>query len=316
MREVNIQAQSVGKLCGSIRNHINTHRYQQPLLEDLDNWNQICASIDVIEDSTLGIYSYSELDYPDNEGQKYLMLYGVLQSMYLQQDACIHLTEAFGTSYELSNRLLDIRYLRNSSIGHPTKEGVKKQTYYNFISRISIEKAGFDLLRYTELQPHATVSVDLASMLEDQLAGSIQCLTELDNHLMEKDRQHKEKHGSTKVVDLFPSATSYFFEKIGQGIRSDSPGERSFGLANVTVVRDIFEQFRSTLQERSELHEYTTYDLTEYFFALGKVEEFLSNGGGEEAQRSAGIFLYFLREELARYVQIAEEIDREYEINH
>jgi len=222
--------------------------------------------------------------------------------MYLQQDACIHLAQAFGVSYELSNRLLDIRYLRN--------------TYYNFISRISIGKTGFELLRYTELQPHATVRVDLALMLEDQLAGSIQCLSELDNHLMEKDRQHKEKHGSTKVVDLFPSATSYFIEKIGQGIRSDSAGDRSFGLANVNVVRDIFEQFRSTLKERGELHEYTSYDLTEYFFALGKVEEYLRNGGNEEAQKSAGIFLYFLREELARYVRIAEEVDREYEINH
>ena len=40
----------INQLTESVRNHINTHRYQVVLLENSDKWNQICSSLDVIGD--------------------------------------------------------------------------------------------------------------------------------------------------------------------------------------------------------------------------------------------------------------------------
>ena len=45
----------VQKLEETVRDHINTHRYQSVLIEDSESWDQICSSLDVIGDTILAI---------------------------------------------------------------------------------------------------------------------------------------------------------------------------------------------------------------------------------------------------------------------
>ena len=139
----------INQLTESVRNHINTHRYQVVLLENSDKWNQICSSLDVIGDSLLAIESYQDAEYPKDSGLKYIFTYGVLQALFILQDAVSHLSEAFEISSQSSQVLLDIRNMRNASIGHPTKQDHKGQRYYNYISRITMTKNGFELLRHS-----------------------------------------------------------------------------------------------------------------------------------------------------------------------
>ena len=68
----------INQLTESVRNYINTHRYQVVLLENSDKWNQICSSLDVIGDSLLAIEAYQVVEYPNNGGLKYIYTYGVL----------------------------------------------------------------------------------------------------------------------------------------------------------------------------------------------------------------------------------------------
>ena len=110
----------INQLTESVRNYINTHRYQVVLLENSDKWNQICSSIDVIGDSLLAIEAYQVVEYPNNGGLKYIYTYGVLQALFILQDAVSHLSEAFEISSQVSQVLLDIRNIRNAAIGHQT----------------------------------------------------------------------------------------------------------------------------------------------------------------------------------------------------
>lgn len=225
----------VGDLEKVIRDHINTHRYQVDLLRDSSNWNQICSSLDVIGDTMFAIGSYGASEFPKDSGLQYIYTYGLLQSLFLQQDALRHLSEAFDIQLNPSPTLMEIRGIRNASIGHPTKQNQKGERYYNYISRMSMSKHGFDLLRHSEHRNFDVVNVDIPAMVQKQLAEVISGYTVISDKLEEADRMHKKRFKSSLLRDVFPSAMGYFFEKIGQGIWAHSPGDREFGRSNLRM---------------------------------------------------------------------------------
>jgi hypothetical protein len=50
-----------------VRDHINSTRYQNSLISDSGNWNQICCSLDTIGDTLYAINDYVEADYPQQK---------------------------------------------------------------------------------------------------------------------------------------------------------------------------------------------------------------------------------------------------------
>jgi len=303
----------INRLSDSVREHINTHRYQSVLLDDSKTWNQICSSLDAIGDSLCAVESYDAEEFPEDIGLKYIYTYGILQALFLMQDAIRHLSEAFNISYELTETLKEIRRARNASIGHPTKQDEKGKRYYNFISRISMTKSGFDLLRSSGDREHSFTRVDIAKACSDQLQGVIDAYEKIAQRLKEADRMHKEKFKGSPLADTFHSAMGYFFEKVSQGIHSHSYGDREFGHRHVDLVKDTYEKFKAALVERNELNEYIEFDLNEYFHALSRLDEHLSGGDTSMEEADARIYLSYLRHEHEHFVQIAKEIDEEYE---
>src|SRR5689334_18706924 len=106
--EVKEAIYKVQRLENVVRGHINTHRYQTQLLKNSSNWNQICSSLDVIGDALYAIDSYLSASFPTDLGLKYIYCYGILQALFLQQDALKHLTEAFGLEYNKNEALLKV----------------------------------------------------------------------------------------------------------------------------------------------------------------------------------------------------------------
>ena len=84
-------------------------------------------------------------------GSSYILAYGFLQALFLQQDAVRNLYEALQLPSEPDPLLAEIRELRNDAIGHPTKRGggKGKGKSFSFISRPSISKSGFQLMTVT-----------------------------------------------------------------------------------------------------------------------------------------------------------------------
>lgn len=307
------QVEEINRLTESVRGHINTHRYQSVLLDDSKKWNQICSSLDVIGDSLEAIQSYDQNAYPNDTGLKYLFTYGLLQALFLMQDALRHLSEAFDIPFQLTDTLRRIRNFRNASIGHPTKQDQKGKRYYNYISRISMSKVGFDLIRSTGDRDHAFVFVDLMTACRDQLDSVIAAYRKVAETLEEIDRVHRETFKDSPLTDLFHSAMGYCFEKISQGIQGHSHGAREFGHRQVGMVKDTYEKFKAAMAERGDLNEYTEFDLAEYFHALAKLDGYFSGEDKSMEEADARIYLSYLRHEHQHFVAIANEVDADYQ---
>lgn len=307
------QVAEINRLTKSVRAHINTHRYQSALLDDSKKWNQICSSLDVIGDSLEAIQSYEQENYPNAIGLRYLFTYGLLQAFFLMQDALRHLSEAFEIPFKLTDTLREIRNFRNASIGHPTKQDQNGKRCYNYISRISMSKSGFDLMRSTGDRDHAFLHVDLMKACADQLNGVIAAYGKVAEALEEIDRVHRDKFKDSQLTDIFHSAMDYCFEKISQGIQGHSHGDREFGHRHVGMVKKTYEKFRTAMSERGDLNEYTEFDLSEYFHALEKLDKFFSAEDETMGEVDARIYLSYLRHEHRHFVAVAGEVDAEYQ---
>ncbi len=70
-------------------------------LNKVSDWSFICSSMDIINDSLLGIENFIRFGIGgptkyDDLGEKYIRLYGVLNATYIQQQALLNL-------YRISN---------------------------------------------------------------------------------------------------------------------------------------------------------------------------------------------------------------------
>lgn len=136
-----------------IRDFINHPRLQHLLLQDTPNWHVLCSALDVIGDTQLAIEAYKNLADCADDGFQYLILYGILQALFVQQDAARHVLEALEVQYpEADPDIIYVREIRNDATGHPTKrEGSRKKNIpqtSHFIARFSLQTTGF--LLFTE----------------------------------------------------------------------------------------------------------------------------------------------------------------------
>lgn len=75
-----------------IRNFIQYPWRLDPLVKDRGLWFRLTSSMDAIEDTEAAIDAYIASPEPDRGGA-YLLIYGVLQALFVQQDAIKHLQE-------------------------------------------------------------------------------------------------------------------------------------------------------------------------------------------------------------------------------
>jgi hypothetical protein len=120
-----------------------------------DNWNTLCASMDVIEDTHHAILAFvtaaSKLEPKLQKrelGERYLRTYGVMQAFAIQQDAIVNVNVALGLAKPDLKPLDHIRDFRVASVGHPTLQDRPKALprRAHFISQITLGDSGMELL--------------------------------------------------------------------------------------------------------------------------------------------------------------------------
>jgi hypothetical protein len=131
----------------TIRNTINSSMLRSTLIEDIKKWQLLCSSMDVLEDTEYCIDSYKKLKpekYKD-KGLCYLIIYGILQTLILQQDALENIKSALGYKINVPDEIKNIREIRNNAIGHPIREKSKKIISINFLVRMSLHPFKFQI---------------------------------------------------------------------------------------------------------------------------------------------------------------------------
>ena len=104
---------SIAELESEIRDFINRPRKQTKLLSDLASWNMLCSALDVIGDTELALEAYLAWTPQKEDGEKYLLVYGALQVMEVQQDAVKFVSESLAIPYARPTELTNIRMVRS-----------------------------------------------------------------------------------------------------------------------------------------------------------------------------------------------------------
>ena len=248
------------KYTQEIRKFINNPRKQFNLLKNHKFWNQLCSSLDVIEDSDLAINAYIDTEFAKDDGEKYLKLYGLLQALFLQQDAVTNLCESLELKNNLiaNSKLREIRDIRNDSIGHPTKRGNYKS--YHFISRITITKSGFQLISDYENSKTIFRDILVIDLIKEQRKFLSKILKKSIKVLKAEEKAHKEKFKMEKLETVFPNTLSYYIEKIFENI--GKLDRAKLGLRHIRLVKKVMDKLKESLQKRGI--EIGTYDSIKY----------------------------------------------------
>ncbi len=181
---------------------------REQLFSKKEKWFQFWVSIDTIKDTNEAIEFYKSLDDFNAFNGGYLYLYGLLQSLFLQQDAIKYLSKSLlGIEIKINKNnnydLFKIRELRNSSIGHPTNRN--NGISFHFISRPTVNKKGFTMINeYKILSKHDGFNeVEILSIIDiqDKLIHSI--LKDIKNKLEDEIEEHKEKFKGKLLSDFF-----------------------------------------------------------------------------------------------------------------
>jgi ribosomal protein S15P/S13E len=300
-----------------IRYFINRPRKQHLLLKDIKYWNQLCSSLYVIEDSDLAINAYLNREFSQDDGEKYLRIYGLLQALFLQQNAVEHLCESLGikSNSNSNEKLREIREIRNDSVGHPTKRW--KCGSYHFISRITIKKSGFQLVSHNKNGETSFKDIIVQDLVNEQNKCLSKVLEKVINTLEKEEKDHKEKFKMERMEVIFKHL-SFYMRNVAENIGEDKPKE--LGLMHIKKIKkEILDKLSNALKDRGlEIDTYDSirdiYESLEYpvkelelFFDETKTEK-----GKRINQKTAYIFSFFIREKLNELRDIAKEIDEDY----
>ncbi|MDA2913958.1 hypothetical protein MYX77_08380, partial [Acidobacteriia bacterium AH_259_A11_L15] len=277
-------------------------------------WHQLCSSLDVIEDTELAMAAYSAGEFGESDGARYLATYGLLQALFLQQDAVFHMCEALGIPKRLDEfeKLIEIREIRHVSIGHPTKKDRSKSrqpTSYHFISQPTLRPDGFQLLSLYADGRSEFKDVSIIELIEDQRKHVSEILISVVSELEARETAHKEKFRMEKLASTFPPTLSYSFEKIFEAIEKRELAP--LGQWGLTEIKRTLVAFQESLEKRGEPCDFLGHCYEKLEYAVGKLESFFGQTPGIN-QKDAHIFLCFVQEKVNELRKIAEELDEEY----
>ena len=297
-----------------IRDFINSPRKQHLLLSQMADWNKLCSSLDVVGDTELAIESYLKTIQPKSDGETYLVIYGILQVLFVQQDAVQHIAESLAIQYTPDPLLAEIRKIRHDSIGHPTKRGSGKGSKFNFISRPTMGPTGFQLMTtYADrVQPKFT-DINIPKLIQIQRDKLNQLLSTLIQALREEEMNHRKAFQNEKLTDIFPHTLDYYCQKIYESIWGNMP--KTFGSGMVDLINKHLAEFKGALDRRGlfQALDSVKYLFDELSYPLEKLKKYFTDGADLTFNdKDALIFIFFIREHLKELRDIAKEIDAEY----
>lgn len=233
-----------------IRHFIQHPRRLSPLLQDAPNWNMLASSFDTVADTEMAISTYEAVPDPVDMGMSYLSIYGILQCLYVQQDAVESLVRAFEPNTKPTYRIeaepeaAEVRMIRNRATGHPTKEGdvnSKKKPgvqMSHFIVQHSMNKNGFTLMTSFSDRSHTFTDVSIPALIQKNRAAVERVLTRIMKKLEAAEMEHRKTFRDERLADLFPETLDYYFEKVFAGTANPSSPHGQWGGTHLNMIAD------------------------------------------------------------------------------
>lgn len=193
------------ELIKKIRLHINRTEKQAELLSNRQKWMRLTSALDVLEDTSWAIEYYINSIFPDEIRGKYLYTYGLLQALFVQEDAANSLSIAlFDQKIDFERdypSAFSIREIRNDVIGHPTQRGANE---YIYLAQCSLSKGSFYYIKEnSDSGEFDSIDVDVFSVIDDAASCVNSVLQEALNILDVEFKEYIEKHRGRKMKEIF-----------------------------------------------------------------------------------------------------------------
>lgn len=190
------------------------HKFNEIRQNKID-FNKCYSSLDVIEDTQEAISYYKNNELLDNIGYKYLVIYGLFEAFYVQQQAIIDFADALKLDKQNIKKnhenIYQIREYRNDIAGHPTLRD-RDTKYSTYLNRNTLEKNGFS---YQKSNQDDFIEVDTLKCIKEQEEWMLEILEKYNKHLKEIEVEHFKKFKDVKLMDIFnQTGCSYAMEKI------------------------------------------------------------------------------------------------------
>lgn len=200
----------------TLRDNVNTVAVRSHLPHDQGKWRRCCAALDAAADVEEGIQAYDRAPEFSAHDNGYLLVYGLMQCLYVQQDALKVLFDSLGGIRDPGGQyshtfawddypgMKRVREVRNEACGHPAAGD--KESAVHFIMKCSISKAGFrygSISTETGDQRWRTVDVDLRQLIGDQQSDAIRCLDNMIFRTNARQRLHTEGVRNARVEGCF-----------------------------------------------------------------------------------------------------------------
>ncbi len=217
----------------------------QDTLSNSKYFEQMCCALDTVGDTEMAISAYRCNKLGEDVSSKYLAVYGLLQAIFVQQDAVQHLCnsiELSGNILQSYPRLKRIREIRNDIVGHPTNRGFNSgTTSYHYISQITMNHDGFTCMTCFDGNTSAKFKkVNLLALISDQEKCVSSILASLLEKLKNDDETHKRKFNMSRLTKIFDHEV-YLVSKIYLGIRTDYTPE--LNKVNLVEIEKIVKKF-------------------------------------------------------------------------
>lgn len=299
---------TVHELKHQIREYINHPRVQHGIMRDRRDWMQLCTSLDVIGDTQLAIDAYLASAFGPGSGFAYLQAFGLFQAFFLQQDATTHLTEVLQITLADDAGLRAVRDTRNDIVGHPTKRGNQQLRTSHAISRVSLSKAGFDVVSTTPAAEIVLRTINVKRYIELQLIGIVNRLRQILEEIQHREQEHAMNFADQKLADIFPRTISYHCSKIFEGIHCSS--DIPLAKVNLEMVNGWVEAFRSALTDRDELpgNDFIQYHFDQLRNPFDRLRGFFDANSPLNAEDAYAI-AFFLHAQVKELADIATEFD-------
>ena len=229
------------ELCSTLNKAIHEplYHYFYNIPDEL-KYNQTFTSIDLIEDSQIAIEEYENAKSNGKKGRSTLLIYGLLQAFFLQQDGLYHLYKCIVNNkinqtnfFDLFSFDKDIREVRNDIAGHPTN---RKNTEFYFIAKGPISKDRFTYAGYTPT--FRAVKVDINSFISKQSEFANTVLQTIKDDISKKIEMQKGEHKNKSLKEMIVGLDRNI-EFIFRGIRDeDRTFQGEWGISGAKVAID------------------------------------------------------------------------------
>jgi len=276
------------------------------------DYERVFTSIDLIEDCENAIDEFEKIPETNFQNRSTLYIYGVLQSMYCQQDGVFHLYKTITKKslkniyalFNLYNFNKAVREVRDDIAGHPADRKNGKEFY--FIGKGPNTKYSFSYAGYTP--NFRKVDVDLKQFIKEQKKFIMKVLEDIEISISDQIQTHKDKFKSMKLIDLIDNL-NYPTQLIYRGIFNNHP------LAEIGLkeIREKIDALKLELNKRynNRIPESISNIFRLQDHILDRINNWISN---KELERNtdAEVFMDSFENQLNELIEILKEIDEEF----